>query len=51
MKDAGERTIRLLQLLKEKYGVKEVIIHYIGAVIGAHAGPGTMAVFFLGDHR
>lgn len=38
-------------LLKENYGVKEVIISYVGAVIGSHAGPGTVALFFLGDHR
>lgn len=38
-------------ILKEKYGVKEVMINYTGAVIGSHSGPGTMAVFFLGDHR
>ena len=37
--------------LKEKYGTKKVFIYYIGAVIGSHAGPGTMAVFFLGNHR
>ena len=38
-------------MLKEKYGTKKVFIYYIGAVIGSHAGPGTMAVFFLGEHR
>lgn len=38
-------------LLKEKYGVKEVIISYVGAVIGSHAGPGTVALFFLGNQR
>lgn len=37
--------------LKEKHGVKEVIISYVGAVIGSHSGPGTVALFFLGDHR
>ena len=38
-------------MLKEKYGTKKVFIYYIGAVIGSHAGPGTMAVFFLGNKR
>ena len=37
--------------LKEKYGVKEVVISYVGAVIGSHAGPGTVALFFLGSQR
>ena len=36
---------------KELCGVKEVIISYVGAVIGSHAGPGTLAFFFLGKHR
>ena len=37
--------------LKKLYGVKNVFISYVGAVIGAHAGPGVLALFFLGDHR
>ncbi len=37
--------------LREKYGVKNVIISYVGAVIGSHTGPGVLALFFLGDHR
>jgi len=41
----------LAQLVKEKYGVKEVIIGYVGAVIGSHSGPGTLALFYLGAHR
>ena len=39
------------KLVREKYGVKDVFINYTGAVIGSHSGPGTMSVFFLGDHR
>lgn len=35
----------------EKYSPKEVVIGYIGAVIGAHSGPGTVALFYLGTHR
>lgn len=41
----------LEQLLKEKYGTKEVFIGYTGAVIGSHSGPGTLAIFFLGNKR
>ena len=37
--------------LAEKYGAKVEIITDIGPVIGAHAGPGTIALFFVGDHR
>ena len=39
------------QLVKEKYGVKNVFIYYVGAVIGSHSGPGTLALFYMGDHR
>ena len=38
-------------ILKEKYGVKNVFTYYVGAVIGSHAGPGTVALFFLGNKR
>ncbi len=41
----------LAKLVKEKYGVKEVLIYYTGAVIGSHSGPGTLALFYLGEHR
>ena len=37
--------------VKEKYGVKTVVIGYVGAVIGSHSGPGTVAFFYLGEHR
>ena len=30
---------------------KDVLISAIGAIIGAHSGPGTLAVFFLGESR
>ena len=49
--DCLEDAKQLETMLKETYGTKNVFIYYIGAVIGSHAGPGTMAVFFLGEHR
>jgi DegV family protein with EDD domain len=36
---------------KRRFGIKNAIIYFIGPVIGAHTGPGTVAFFFLGDHR
>ncbi|MCI8469645.1 MAG: DegV family protein [Eggerthellaceae bacterium] len=38
-------------LVRERFGVKDVVINYVDPVIGAHSGPGTMALFFLADHR
>ncbi len=48
--DCFEDAERLEQLLKE-LGVQKTMINYVGPVIGAHAGPGTMAVFFIADQR
>ncbi len=41
----------LTKLVKEQYGVKHVFSYYVGAVIGSHSGPGTLALFYLGEHR
>lgn len=38
--------------VRKRFGVKKPItINYVDPVIGAHSGPGTMALFFLADHR
>lgn len=37
--------------IKAKYPESEVMIGYTGTVIGAHSGPGTLALFFLGTER
>jgi DegV family protein with EDD domain len=49
--DCREDAEFLAKLLQEKCGVKEVVIGYVGAVIGSHAGPGVLALFFLGNAR
>ena len=49
--DCIEDAEYLATLAKEKCGAKEVFIGYTGAVIGSHSGPGTLALFFMGDHR
>ena len=49
--DCIEEAQLLEKIVKEKYGVKEVLTYYTGAVIGSHSGPGTLALFFLGEHR
>lgn len=38
-------------LVKEKFGEKEILINYVGPTIGAHSGPGTVALFFMGSPR
>ncbi len=41
---------KLAQMIREKFGCK-VVIGYVGPVIGAHSGQGTLALFFLGSER
>ncbi|WP_394219858.1 DegV family protein [Halobacillus trueperi] len=47
--DDLERAEQLAKMIRETYGTKEIHIDYVGATIGAHAGPGTIALFFLND--
>ncbi len=49
--DCIEDAKYLESLLKEQYGVQEVVMSYVGSVIGSHSGPGTVALFFLGKER
>ena len=49
--DCLEDAQKLKALVQEKTGVQEVFIGNLGAVIGAHAGPGTLALFFMGSKR
>lgn len=41
----------LASLIREEFKVKDIIINYVGSVIGAHSGPGTLALFFWGNPR
>ena len=42
---------QLAGMVEAMYGTKDIFIGNLGAVIGSHAGPGTLAVFFMGDKR
>ena len=37
--------------IRKKFNVKDIVINFIGPVIGAHAGAGTIALFFLATER
>ena len=41
----------LADLLNSRYGAKVSVITDVGPVIGAHSGPGTLALFFIGTSR
>ena len=49
--DALEDAEYVRDLVKEKFGISDCMINTIGPTIGAHSGPGTVALFFFGDNR
>lgn len=49
--DAYEEALALGERIKEKFGVESIMISPIGPIIGSHSGPGTVAVFFMGEKR
>ena len=49
--DCLEDAEYLASLIRERWAVKDIIIDYVGQVIGTHSGPGTLALFFLGSER
>ena len=49
--DCLEDAQMVADLVKERLGVPEVYLNPIGPVIGAHAGPGTVALFYVGTER
>ena len=49
--DCQEDAEELAGWVKETFGIKRVEIGYTGRVIGSHSGPGTLALFFLGNKR
>lgn len=49
--DCEKEAKKLADMVRESIGVKEIVINPIGPIIGAHSGPGTVALFFLGTKR
>ena len=49
--DCPEDAQLLAKIIREEYGREVELITLIGSVIGAHAGPGTLALFFRGTER
>ena len=37
--------------ITRRFGITDIHISYVGPVIGNHSGPGTVALFFLGEPR
>lgn len=47
--DDIEIAMKLKTMIEEKYGTTDFVINMIGSAIGAHSGPGTLALFFLNN--
>lgn len=39
------------EMVRQRFGTQDIRINYVGPVIGAHSGPGTLALFYLGTQR
>ncbi len=49
--DALEDAEAVRDEVKERFGIDSFLINHIGPTIGAHSGPGTIALFFMGESR
>jgi DegV family protein with EDD domain len=47
--DDEKTALEIKQLIQTELHAKDVLITDIGAVIGSHTGPGTIAIFFLNE--
>lgn len=49
--DCQEDAEYVQELVRSRFGTERFVIHMIGPTIGSHTGPGTVALFFMGDKR
>lgn len=49
--DALEDAEYLADVVRERFGIEKFLISHIGPTIGAHSGPGTIALFFMCEKR
>lgn len=49
--DCQEDAEYVAKLVRERLGIKNILINNIGTVIGSHTGPGVVAVFVMGNKR
>ncbi len=41
----------LKEMIEKRLGINNFLINYVGPTIGTHSGPGTLALFYMGDYR
>lgn len=49
--DSLEDAEYVADLIKERFAIKNFLISYVSPTIGAHSGPGTIALFYMGEKR
>jgi DegV family protein with EDD domain len=49
--DSLEDANYVASLVKERFGINDIVINYVSPTIGSHSGPGTIALFFMGNPR
>lgn len=49
--DCYDDAKKLADMITAEFGITDILINEVGPVIGAHSGPGTLALFFLGSKR
>lgn len=45
--DSEEDAQFVRDILRRKYGVKKIMMNLVDPIVGAHSGPGTLAVFYV----
>lgn len=49
--DCEEDAQYVADLIKQRLGYDNFLINHIGPTIGTHSGPGTVALFYMGEYR
>lgn len=49
--DSLEDAEYVASLVRERFGIEDILINYVSPTIGSHSGPGTIALFFMGNSR
>ncbi|NLJ41040.1 MAG: DegV family protein [Clostridiales bacterium] len=49
--DSLDDAYYLADMIRKEFGTKDILINHVGPVIGSHAGPGVIALFFMASHR
>ena len=49
--DCRKDAVTVADMVRERFGTQDIRINFVGPVIGANSGPGTLALFYLGTER